>query len=228
VLLKQLLRNTTPTSTQSSKTTPSTSNAKFFEYNASNEQEFSLTKTYKGPPFPNNDFALALFVKIYGKSKSKDKTNAAISLPAQSANLAKTDNWCFYPLCRGRNKYAAHTWKNCHRNRHSAHSKQQSSNRNRASGDQTKSSFSTNSGHSQKQDNHSYKLKSKKHDQFNVKNDTNCMMEGLKRNKNGVFASPAVHQMSSADKKNSVPELQRALAVKNIAANFVSSGNQED
>jgi hypothetical protein len=37
-----------------------------------------------------------------------------------------------------------------------------------------------------------------------------------------------LHQMSNADKKRLVPELQRALAVENIAENFVSGGNQED
>ena len=46
--------------------------------------------------------------------------------------------------------------------------------------------------------------------------------------------SPAVrhtiktlHQLTSADKRRILPELQRALVVKNIAANFVSTGNQD-
>ena len=61
------------------------------------------------------------------------------------------------------------------------------------------------------------------------------MMDGLKPNKHGVYASPAIrhtltklHKLPSSEKKNLVPELQRALAVENIAANYVSSGNQED
>ena len=59
------------------------------------EQEFKLTKPYEGPQFPNNDFALALYEKIYGKSKSKDKTNDVNSANQQSANLAQSTNWCF-------------------------------------------------------------------------------------------------------------------------------------
>ena len=61
---------------------------KFFEYKVTNEQEFQLTKTYEGPPFPNNDFALALYDKIYGTSKNKDKNTESTSAPTQSANLA--------------------------------------------------------------------------------------------------------------------------------------------
>ena len=61
------------------------------------------------------------------------------------------------------------------------------------------------------------------------------MMEGLQPNKHGVFASPAIrhtlaklHQLPTAEKKHLDPELQRALAVENIAANYVSSGNQDN
>ena len=61
------------------------------------------------------------------------------------------------------------------------------------------------------------------------------MMDGLKPNKHGAYASPAIrhtltklHKLPSSERKNLVPELQRALAVENIAANYVSSGNQED
>ena len=89
---------------------------KFFEYKVTNEQEYQLTKTYEGPPFLNNDFALALYDKIYGKSKNKDKSNESTSAPTQSANLAQNTNWCFHPLCRGRNKYATHTWESCIKN----------------------------------------------------------------------------------------------------------------
>ena len=55
------------------------------------------------------------------------------------------------------------------------------------------------------------------------------MMEGLRPNNHDVYASPAIrhtltklHKLPSAEKKNLVPELQRALAVENIAANYVS------
>ena len=37
-----------------------------------------------------------------------------------------------------------------------------------------------------------------------------------------------LYQLPSAEKKHLVPELQRALAVENIAANYVSSGNQDN
>ena len=69
---------------------------------------------------------------------------------------------------------------------------------------------------------------------MSIKN-SSTMMEGLQPNKHGVFASPAIrhmltklHQLPKAEMKHLVPELQRALAVKNIAANFVSSGNQDN
>jgi hypothetical protein len=97
--------------------------AKFFEFKVTNEQEFSLTKTYEGPPFPNNEFAMALYENVYGKSNTKDKNNAVTAIPSQSANVAKIDNWCFHPLCRGKQKFATHTWENCYRIRKSAHYK---------------------------------------------------------------------------------------------------------
>jgi hypothetical protein len=60
------------------------------------------------------------------------------------------------------------------------------------------------------------------------------MLTGWNANKNGNRASPAVrhtlkklHQLPSADKERILPELQRALVVENIAANYVSSGNQK-
>ena len=142
--------------------------AKFFEYKVTNEQEFPLTKTYEGPPCPNNEFALALYEKIYGKSRSKDKNNESNSVPAQSANLAQNTNWCFHPLCRGRNKYATHTWESCHQNKYSAHSKQQANNRKGAPREVTKTSLTETSGHSQKRGNRGYNVKSKKQDQTNV------------------------------------------------------------
>ena len=121
---------------------------KFFEYKVTNEQEFQLTKTYEGPPFPNNDFALALYDKIYGKSKNKDKTNNSTSVNTQSANLAQNTNWCFHPLCRGRNKYATHTWESCHRNKYSAHAKQQAKQRKGSSRDVHTTSSNDTSGQS--------------------------------------------------------------------------------
>jgi hypothetical protein len=110
--------------------------AKFFEFMVTNEQEFSSTKTYEEHPFPNNDFAMALYDKVYGKSK--DQNHAVTAIISQSANMAKTDNWCFHPLCRGRKKFASHTWENCFRNRKSAHYKQQASNRKGAEESHTK------------------------------------------------------------------------------------------
>ena len=65
---------------------------------------------------------------------------------------------------------------------------------------------------------------------------THCAVEGTNMPLPlGVFASPAIrhtltklHQLPTAEKKHLVPELQRALAVENIAANYVSSGNQDN
>ena len=66
------------------------------------------------------------------------------------------------------------------------------------------------------------------------KDDTTEMLTGWNANKNGNRASPAVrhtiktlHQLPSADKRRILPELQRALVVENIAANFVSSGDKD-
>ena len=41
--------------------------AKFFEHKVTSEREFQLTKTYEGPPFPNNEFAMNICNKLYGK-----------------------------------------------------------------------------------------------------------------------------------------------------------------
>ena len=58
---------------------------------------------------------------------------------------------------------------------------------------------------------------------------------GVEEKQNNIRASPAVrhtlnkpHQLPTLDKNQLLPELQRALAVENIAANFISSGNQDD
>ena len=36
--------------------------AKFIEHKVTSESDFQLTKTYEGPPFPNNDFAMSYCV----------------------------------------------------------------------------------------------------------------------------------------------------------------------
>jgi hypothetical protein len=66
------------------------------------------------------------------------------------------------------------------------------------------------------------------------KDDTTDMLTGWNLNKNGLRASPAarhtiktLHQLTSADKKRILPELQKALPIKNTAANFASSRNQD-
>jgi hypothetical protein len=66
------------------------------------------------------------------------------------------------------------------------------------------------------------------------KEDTTEMLTGWNTNKNGNRATPDVghtlkklYKLPSADKKRVLPELQWTLVVENIAANFVSSGNQD-
>jgi hypothetical protein len=202
--------------------------AKFFEFKVTSEQEFSLTKTYEGSPFPNNEFAMTLYDKVYGKSKPKDPNNAVTATISQSANLAKSDNWCFHPLCRGKKKFANHTWENCYRNKRSAHSKQQASNRKDAAEAQTKVSSASQQNKYHKGGFHKEKQRQNKN--FNSNNlDATNDVKGLTKNSHGNFASPAVrhtlskvHHMSNADRKTLVPELQRALAVENIAAKFVN------
>ena len=61
------------------------------------------------------------------------------------------------------------------------------------------------------------------------------MLSGWNANKNGNRASPAVRhtmkkleKLPSSERKRLLPELQRALIVENIAANFVSSENKKD
>ena len=65
--------------------------------------------------------------------------------------------------------------------------------------------------------------------------DASQEVKGLTKNSHGVFASPAVrhtlskvNHMSNSDRKVLVPELQRALAVENIAAKFEANGNHDD
>ena len=60
--------------------------AKFFEHKVTSEREFQLTKTYEGPPYPNNDFAINIYNKLYGKGKQGD------IIPAQTAHLVTKEN----------------------------------------------------------------------------------------------------------------------------------------
>ena len=71
------------------------------------EREFQLTKTYEGPPFPNNEFAMSIYNKLYGKGQRGD------SNLAPSAHLVTRENWCRHPACRGKNKFANHLWDVC-------------------------------------------------------------------------------------------------------------------
>jgi hypothetical protein len=43
--------------------------AKFFEHKVTSDHEFQLSKTYEGPPFPNNEFAMSIYNKLYEKGK---------------------------------------------------------------------------------------------------------------------------------------------------------------
>jgi hypothetical protein len=97
--------------------------AKFFEYKVNLEREFQLTTTYEGPPFPNNEFAMSIYNKLYGKGQRND-TNLA-----PSAHLVTRENWCRHPACRGKNKFANHLWEVCPNNKNSPHFKQQASNK---------------------------------------------------------------------------------------------------
>jgi hypothetical protein len=46
-----------------------------------------LTKTYEVPPFPNNDFAMSIYTKLYGKGKSYEKSPLVACPPMQSENF---------------------------------------------------------------------------------------------------------------------------------------------
>jgi hypothetical protein len=66
------------------------------------------------------------------------------------------------------------------------------------------------------------------------KKDTPDMLTGWHPNKNGLRASPAVrhmiktlHQLAPEDKKRILPEFRKELLIENIAAKYVSSGNQD-
>jgi hypothetical protein len=208
--------------------------AKFFAFKVTNEQEFSLTKTYEGPPFPSNEFAMALYAKVYGTSKAKNQNNAVTAVTSQSANMAKTENWCFHPLCRGKKKFASHTWDNCFRNRKSAHYKQQASNRKDATQRHTKFNSKSQSSKFHDGGHRKDKQTSNKNMHSNSMEDKQ-EIKGLTKNNRGIFASPSVrhslskvHNMSNSNKKALVSELQHALVVENIAAKFVATENHDD
>ena len=177
---------------------------------------------------------MALYAKVYGTSKAKDQNNAVTAVTPQSANMAKTDNWCFHPLCRGKKKFASHTWENCFRNRKSAHYKQQANNRKDAIHRQSKFNSKNQSNKSHDGGNHKDNQSSYKNMHSNSMEDKQ-EIKGLIKNNRGIFASPAVrhtlskvHNMLNSNKKVLVPKLQRALAVDNIAAKFVATGNHDD
>ena len=50
--------------------------AKFIEHKVTSEREFQLTKTYEGPTYPNNEFAMSIYNKLYGKGKQSDNIPA--------------------------------------------------------------------------------------------------------------------------------------------------------
>ena len=95
--------------------------AKFFEHEVITEQEFQLTKTYEGPPFPNNDFAMSIYNILYGKNNNNDKNGSASCISMQSANMVTKDNLCHHPAYRGKQRYANHLWEVCLNNRNSPH-----------------------------------------------------------------------------------------------------------
>ena len=77
--------------------------------------------------------------------------------------------------------------------------------------------------------------KRKKNDFSDMIAEPERMPSGWNPNKNGNRASPAVRhamkkleQLPSAERKRILPEIQRAMVVENIAANFVSNGNRKD
>ena len=77
--------------------------------------------------------------------------------------------------------------------------------------------------------------KRKHGDPTNNKDDNSYIISGWTKSRIGYRTSPTVRhtlsklqQLQSSEKEWLVPELQRALAVENIAANFVSSGNKND
>jgi hypothetical protein len=61
--------------------------AKCFKHKVISEQGFQLTRTYEGPPFPNNDFAMSIYNKLYRKNKSNEKCPSVTCPPMQSANM---------------------------------------------------------------------------------------------------------------------------------------------
>ena len=109
--------------------------ANFFDHKVTSEREFQLTKTYEGPPYPNNDFAISIYNKLYGKGKPTD------NIPAQTAHLVTQENWCRHPACRRKNKFANHLWDVCPNSRNSPHYKQQASNKQYVKAEHFKQSY---------------------------------------------------------------------------------------
>ena len=129
----------------------------------------------------------------------------------------------------------------CPNNRNSPHFRQQASNKDNVKADldkqlsqkpRTDKTSKTSTKNPQRYYEEGFK---RKRGVTNVpKDDTTEMLTGWNTNKNGNRASPAVrhtiktlHQLPSTDKRRILPELQRALVVENIAANFVTSGDKD-
>jgi hypothetical protein len=176
--------------------------AKFFEYKVNLEREFQLTKTYEGPPFPNNEFAMSIYNKLYGKGQRND------SNLAPSAHLVTRENWCRHPACRGRNKFANHLWEVCPNNKNSPHFKQQASNKPAAKAEYNNPSYNKSRNvHTSKSDGRGQQSQSetgakrKWVDTQDTKQAPNSMLSGWSKNRNGNRASPAVrHAMKKVDK----------------------------
>jgi hypothetical protein len=154
--------------------------------------------------------------------------------------MVTKDDWCHHPACRGKQRYANHLWDVCPNNQNSPHFRQQAANKDYVKSDlnkqfsqkpRTNKTSKTSTKDPQRSNEGGFK---RKRGVTSVPIDyTTEMLAGWNTNKNGNRASPAVrhtirtlHQLPSADKRRILPELQRALVVENIAANFVSSGDK--
>ena len=130
----------------------------------------------------------------------------------------------------------------CPSNKHSPHFKQQASNKQPVKADYNNQTYKKSrtihvpktDGRSQQRSTESG-AKRKKNDFTDMKDEPEQMLSGWNPNKNGNRASPAVRhtmkkleKLPSAERKRILPELQRAMVIENIAANFVSSGNRKD
>jgi hypothetical protein len=100
-----------------------------FEHKVATERELQLTKTYEGPPFPNNDFAMSIYNKLYGMGESNDNSSTLACPPMQSATTVTRVNLCRHPACRGKNKFSNHLWIVCLNNQSSPYFQQQAYNK---------------------------------------------------------------------------------------------------